>query len=112
LGRGCRACRRFVLPVGSHPTRSARPIRRLEAGPLYCSVASGLAANPKSSQTRELQAVSRDRQRLLHAKVACESRLRAVLETYHPAPLHLFSERDRDITLEFISAYPTPGDYP
>ena len=38
----------------------------------------------------ELQAVSRDRQRVLHAKVACESRLRAVLETYHPAPLQCF----------------------
>lgn len=61
-----------------------------------------------SPLTAELQAVSRDRQRVLHAKVACESRLRAVLETYHPAPLHLFSELDRDIALEFIRAYPTP----
>ena len=61
-----------------------------------------------SALTAELQAVSRDRQRVLHAKVACESRLRAVLETYHPAPLHLFSELDRDISLEFICAYPTP----
>jgi transposase len=61
-----------------------------------------------SALTSELQAVSRDRQRVLHAKVACESRLRAVLDTYHPAPLHLFSELDRDITLEFIRAYPTP----
>jgi transposase len=61
-----------------------------------------------SALTAELQAVARDRQRVLHAKVACESRLRAVLETYHPAPLHLFSELDRDITLEFIRAYPTP----
>ncbi len=61
-----------------------------------------------SSLTAQLQAVSRDRARVLHAKVACESRLRAVLETYHPAPLHLFSELDRDISLEFIRAYPTP----
>jgi transposase len=61
-----------------------------------------------STVTAELQAMSRDRQRVLHAKVACESRLRAVLETYHPAPLHLFSELDRDISLEFIRAYPTP----
>ena len=58
--------------------------------------------------TAQLQAVSRDRQRVLHAKVACESRLRAVLESYHPAPLHLFSSLDRDITLEFIRTYPTP----
>jgi len=61
-----------------------------------------------SALTAELQAVSRDRQRVLHAKVACESRLRAVLDTYHPAPLHLFSELDRDITVAFIRAYPTP----
>jgi hypothetical protein len=62
-----------------------------------------------SPLTAQLQAVSRDRQRVLHAKVACESRLRAVLETYHPAPLHIFSELDRDISLEFIRAYPTPA---
>ena len=61
-----------------------------------------------SALTAELQAVSRDRQRVQHAKVACESRLRAVLEVYHPAPVHLFSELDRDISLAFIHAYPTP----
>ena len=61
-----------------------------------------------SPLTAELQAVSRDRQRVLHAKLACESRLRAVLDTYHPAPLHLFSDLDRDISLEFIRRYPTP----
>ena len=64
--------------------------------------------SPSSALTAEVQAVSRDRQRVLHAKVACESRLRAVLEVYHPAPLHLFSELDRDITLAFIRAYPNP----
>jgi transposase len=61
-----------------------------------------------SALTAELQAVSRDRHRVQHAKVACESRLRAVLEAYHPAPVHLFSELDRDISLAFIRAYPTP----
>lgn len=61
-----------------------------------------------SPLTAELQAVSRDRQRVLHARVACESRLRATLDTYHPAPLHLFSELDRDISVDFIRAYPTP----
>ena len=35
-------------------------------------------------------------------------RLRAVLEAYHPAPLHLFSSLDRDITLEFIDRLPHP----
>ncbi|MGW3349262.1 hypothetical protein ACWDA3_38710 [Nonomuraea rubra] len=35
-----------------------------------------------------------------------ESQLRAVSDTYHPAPLHLFSTLDRDITLSFISDSP------
>jgi hypothetical protein len=32
------------------------------------------------------------------AQQATENRLRAVLDAYHPAPLHLFSTLDRDIT--------------
>jgi hypothetical protein len=31
------------------------------------------------------------------------------LDAYHPAPLHLFSTLDRDITLAFIADYPTPA---
>lgn len=38
-----------------------------------------------------------------------ESQLRAILEAYHPAPLHLFSTLDRDITLDFLTDYPTPA---
>jgi transposase len=56
----------------------------------------------------ELTAVSRDRQRVLEIQVDTENRLRAILEAYHPAPLHLFSSLDRDITLAFIRTYPTP----
>jgi transposase len=56
----------------------------------------------------ELRAVSRDRERVVLAQRAAESRLRAVLEAYYPAPLHLFSSLDRDITLDFIADYPTP----
>ncbi len=57
----------------------------------------------------ELRAVTRDRQRVLYAQQACESQLRAILEAYHPAPLHLFSTLDRDISLAFIADYPTPA---
>lgn len=56
----------------------------------------------------ELRAVSRDRDRILLAQHAAESRLRATLESYHPGPLHLFSTLDRDIALAFITDYPTP----
>jgi transposase len=61
-----------------------------------------------SALTAQLRAVSRDRERVILAQRATESRLRAVLETYHPAPLHLFSSLDRDITLAFVTEYPTP----
>lgn len=40
--------------------------------------------------------MSRDRKRFLHAKVACESRLRAVMYAYNPAPVPWFSELDRN----------------
>ncbi len=57
----------------------------------------------------ELRAVSRDRERLVEMQHAAESRLRAILDAYHPAPLHLFSAVDRDITLAFITDDPTPA---
>jgi transposase len=74
----------------------------------------------------ELTAVTRDRQRILDMQVDTENRLRSVLEAYHPAPLHLFSSLDRDIssascsvnalaanalpaTLVLIRTYPTPA---
>ena len=63
---------------------------------------------PPSPLLAELRAISRDRDRLIIAQQACENRLRAVLEAYHPAPLHLFSTLDRDITLDFLTDYPTP----
>jgi transposase len=42
-------------------------------------------------------------------QIDTENRLRSILEAYHPAPLHLFSSLDRDITLAFIRTYPTPA---
>lgn len=64
--------------------------------------------SPPSPLLAELRAVTRDRQRVLHAQQACESQLRAIMDAYHPAPLHLFSTLDRDISLAFITDYPTP----
>ncbi|MGB8384057.1 MAG: IS110 family transposase [Dermatophilaceae bacterium] len=56
----------------------------------------------------ELRAVTRDRDRIIGTQRKVESQLRSVLEAYHPAPLHLFSSLDRDITLAFVEDYPTP----
>jgi hypothetical protein len=38
----------------------------------------------------------------------CESQLRAIMDAYHPGPLHVFSSLDRNISLYFIADYPTP----
>jgi transposase len=63
---------------------------------------------PPSATLAELQALTRDRDRVILAQRACENRLRAIMDAYHPAPLHLFSTLDRDISLTFITSYPTP----
>lgn len=62
-----------------------------------------------STNTAELKAVIRDRERIVWSQRSAESQLRAILEAYHPAPLHLFSALDRDITLDFLADYPTPA---
>lgn len=57
----------------------------------------------------ELRALTRDRERLIWNQRDVENQLRAVVETYHPAVLALFSSLDRDISLAFLRDYPTPG---
>lgn len=57
----------------------------------------------------EIKALTRDRDRLLETQQAVESQLRMILEAYHPAPVHLFSSVDRQITLSFVLDYPTPA---
>lgn len=56
----------------------------------------------------ELRALTRDRERLVSNQRDVENQLRAIIETYHPAVLHLFSSLDRDITLAFLRDYPDP----
>jgi transposase len=57
----------------------------------------------------EIKALTRDRDRLLETQQATEHQLRMILEAYHPAPARLFSSVDRQITLAFITDYPTPA---
>jgi hypothetical protein len=57
----------------------------------------------------EIKALTRDRDRLLETQQATEHQLRMILETYHPAPVRLFSSVDRQITLSFVTDYPTPA---
>jgi transposase len=57
----------------------------------------------------ELRALTRDRERLVWNQRDVENQLRAIVQTYHPAVLHLFSSLDRDIALAFLRDYPTPA---
>jgi transposase len=57
----------------------------------------------------EIKALTRDRDRLLETQQATEHQLRMILEAYHPAPARLFSSVDRQITLSFVTDYPTPA---
>ncbi|MGW2074934.1 IS110 family transposase [Streptomyces sp. NPDC001953] len=61
-----------------------------------------------SPQLAELRAVIRDRERVVWNQRDLKNQLRAILESYHPAVLHLFSSLDRDISLAFLQDYPTP----
>jgi transposase len=56
----------------------------------------------------ELRALTRDRERLVWNQRDVENQLRALVQVYHPAVLHLFSSLDRDIALAFLRDYPTP----
>lgn len=58
----------------------------------------------------EIKALTRDRDRLLETQQTVEAQLRMIMEAYHPAPVHLFSSMDRQITLSFIMDYPTPAN--
>jgi transposase len=62
-----------------------------------------------SALLAELRALTRDRDRLLETQQATEAQLRAILESYHPAPARLFSSMDRQIALAFVADYPTPA---
>ncbi len=57
----------------------------------------------------ELRALTRDRERLIWNQRDVENQLRAIVLTYHPGVLHLFSSLDRDICLAFLRDYPTPA---
>ena len=53
--------------------------------------------------------MTRDRDRLLETQQATEHQLRMILEAYHLVPARLFSSVDRQITLSFVTDYPTPA---
>ncbi|MGB3374854.1 MAG: IS110 family transposase [Microbacterium sp.] len=64
---------------------------------------------PASDTLMQLRATIRDRERVVWNQRDLENQLRATMDAYNPAVLHLFSSLDRDISLEFIRRYPLPA---
>ena len=56
----------------------------------------------------ELRAVVRHRRQCCESQLVVESQLRETLLAYHPGVIALFSSVDRDATISFLRAYPTP----
>jgi transposase len=65
---------------------------------------------PDSDQTKALQALTRAREDLVHAKVAMSNQLRSELERFWAAPIGLFAAIDSPISLAFLTRYPSPQD--
>jgi len=63
---------------------------------------------PMSLAARELRALSRARDDQVEARKRALRQLKAVLETYWPGPLQLFSRLDTQIAMQFLDDYPTP----
>ena len=65
---------------------------------------------PDSDETKALQALTRAREDLVHARVALSNQLRAELERFWPGPIGLFTKLDSPISLAFLERYPSPAD--
>ncbi|MHC4792463.1 MAG: IS110 family transposase [Planctomycetota bacterium] len=68
---------------------------------------------PLSSQTQlteEIRILSEDRHKLVEQKTRLLNQLSATLKAYYPSVISLFSSLDTQISLSFLSTFPTPQD--
>lgn len=63
---------------------------------------------PLSDEVRALRAMVRARDDLVRERVAIANQLRAVLDSYWPGAVAIFTDIDSLIGLDFIERYPTP----
>jgi transposase len=61
-----------------------------------------------SDETKALRALMRTRDDLMKTRGQICNQLHALLESFWPGPLGLFSELDNGISLAFLARYPTP----
>src|SRR5438067_5374034 len=64
---------------------------------------------PDSEKITELKLLTRDQDALIRAQTRLVNQLTACLKTYYPVALELFTKLQQKCTLQFLQAYPTPG---
>jgi transposase len=64
--------------------------------------------NPLSDELKALRSLVRTRDDLVQTRVATRNRLQALLDSYWPGPVRLFTKLESKISLAFIKRYPTP----
>jgi len=109
-----------VVPVHPNVVKASRPRYRAAGGKCDRGDAYLLAdllrtdghrfraLAPECDEIRALQALVRTRADLLAERIALGNQLRALLESFWPAPISLFGEIDSPISLAFLKRYPTP----
>jgi transposase len=67
-------------------------------------------ATPLSGHTKGLRAVMRTRDDLVHARVSASNQLAALLDAHWPGAKAVFAALWSQISLAFLTRYPTPAD--
>lgn len=67
------------------------------------------AAAPYSDQTRALRTVVRTRGDLVEMRVAATNQLSALLDAHWPGARAIFADVESQVSLEFLTRYPTPA---
>lgn len=110
----------IVVPIHPNTLKACRPRYRAAGGKSDPGDAYMLAdvlrtdghrfqeLEPDSDRVKALRSRVRTRDDLVTAKVALGHQLRALLESFWPGPVGLFSRLDCVISLAFIEQYPTP----
>jgi len=110
-----------VVPIHPNVVKACRPRYRAATGKYDAGDAYVLAdvlrtdghrfrtLAPLSDAMQALRALVRSRDDLVAERIALANQLRALLESFWPAPAGLFAEIDSPIALAFIERYPTPA---
>ena len=110
-----------VVPIHPNALKACRPRYRAAGGKSDPGDAYILAdvlrtdghrfrpLRPVSDEVKALRALVRSRDDLVAERVAVANQLRALLDSFWPGAVALFTDIDSSIALAFLERYPTPG---